>query len=299
MATDYRPTIFRLETDFPLRGELAKREPALLARWQRIALYARQRAQSKGDEKFVLHDGPPYANGNLHIGHALNKILKDVVNRAQQMLGKDAVYVPGWDCHGLPIEWKIEEQYRAKKRSKDEVPIVEFRKECRDFAAGWIEVQRAEFMRLGVLGDWDHPYTTMAFPAEAQIVREIGKFLMNGGLYKGAKPVMWSVVEQTALAEAEIEYHDHTSTTVWVRFPVVQPAHRDLADAAVVIWTTTPWTLPGNRAIAYGAEIDYLSSRCARLARKAWHVSVRSSSLPSGAGRSWNRIRLQGRMSWC
>jgi isoleucyl-tRNA synthetase len=241
-----------------MRGDLPKREPVLLERWQKLDLYRRLRAQSQGREKFVLHDGPPYANGNLHLGHALNKILKDVINRSQQMLGKDANYVPGWDCHGLPIEWKIEEKYRAAKRSKDDVPIVEFRKECRDFAAHWIDVQRAEFKRLGVLGDWDNPYTTMAFAAEAQIAREIGKFLMNGSLYKGAKPVMWSVVEQTALAEAEIEYHDHTSTTIWVRFPVSRPSVPALAGAAIVIWTTTPWTMPGNRAIAYGPDIDYV-----------------------------------------
>ncbi|HEV8016478.1 MAG TPA: class I tRNA ligase family protein, partial [Stellaceae bacterium] len=258
MATDYRSTVFLPQTDFPMRGELPKREPALLARWEEIGIYEKQRARSKGREKFVLHDGPPYANGNLHIGHALNKILKDVISRAQQMLGRDSVYVPGWDCHGLPIEWKIEEEYRAKKRSKDEVPILEFRKECRDFAAHWIGVQREEFQRLGVLGDWKHPYTTMEFSAEAQIVREIGKFLMNGGLFRGAKPVMWSVVEQTALAEAEIEYHDHTSTQVWVKFPVAQPSVPALAGASVVIWTTTPWTLPGNRAIAFNAALDYV-----------------------------------------
>src|SRR5258707_971879 len=258
MATDYRSTVFLPQTDFPMRADLPKREPLLLERWARIDLWRRQRALSKGREKFVLHDGPPYANGNLHIGHALNKILKDLVNRAQQMLGKDANYVPGWDCHGLPIEWKIEEKYRAKKQSKDEIPIVQFRRECREFAAHWIDVQREEFKRLGVIGDWEHPYTTMSFDAEAQIAREIGKFLMNGSLYRGTKPVMWSVVEQTALAEAEIEYHDHTSTTLWVRFPLLGPSHPDLASAVLVIWTTTPWTLPGNRAIAYGADIDYV-----------------------------------------
>ncbi|HXQ52037.1 MAG TPA: isoleucine--tRNA ligase [Stellaceae bacterium] len=257
MATDYRPTVFLPQTDFPMRGDLPKREPALLERWARMDLWGRLRAASKGRPKFILHDGPPYANGNLHIGHALNKILKDVINRAQQMLGHDAVYVPGWDCHGLPIEWKIEEEYRAKKRSKDDVPILEFRQECRDFAQGWIGVQSAEFQRLGVAGDWAHPYTTMSFAAEAQIVREIGKFLMNGGLYKGAKPVMWSVVEKTALAEAEIEYHDHTSDQVWVRFPVARSPLAPLDNVSVVIWTTTPWTLPGNRAIAYGERIEY------------------------------------------
>jgi len=258
MATDYRSTVFLPDTDFPMRGDLPKREPLLLQRWAKMELWQRQREVAAGRPKFVLHDGPPYANGNIHLGTALNKILKDVVNRAQQMLGKDAVYVPGWDCHGLPIEWKIEEEYRARKKSKDEVPIVQFRQECRDFAARWVDVQREEFKRLGVIGDWDHPYSTMSFAAEAQIVREIGKFAMNGGLYRGSKPVMWSVVEQTALAEAEIEYHDHTSTTVWVRFPVAKPSRPELAGAAVLIWTTTPWTLPGNRAIAFGSDIEYV-----------------------------------------
>jgi isoleucyl-tRNA synthetase len=258
MTTDYRPTVFLPQTDFPMRGDLPTREPQLLERWAKIDLWRRQRQVAAGREKFILHDGPPYANGNIHVGTALNKILKDVVNRTQHMLGKDAIYVPGWDCHGLPIEWKVEEEYRAKKKSKDDVPIVQFRKECRDFAAHWIDVQREEFKRLGVIGDWDHPYSTMSFPAEAQIAREIGKFLMNGSLYRGSKPVMWSVVEQTALAEAEIEYHDHTSSTVYVRFAVAKPSRPELAGAAVVIWTTTPWTLPGNRAVAYGADLDYV-----------------------------------------
>ena len=257
MSVDYRATIFLPQTDFPMKAELPKREPVLLARWEQIGLYHRLRAQSVGREKFVLHDGPPYANGDLHVGHALNKTLKDLVVRTQQMLGKDSVYVPGWDCHGLPIEWEIEKQYREAKKNRDDTPIDEFRRECRAFAARWIDIHRTEFKRLGGLGDWDHPYTTMAFEAEAQIVRELGKFVMNGGLYRGARPVMWSVVEKTALAEAEIEYHDHTSTTVWVRFPVVSSPVPALAGAAVVIWTTTPWTLPGNRALAYGAEFDY------------------------------------------
>ena len=263
---DYRATVFLPDTPFAMRADLPKREPAMLARWARLGLWQRQRTASKGRPKFILHDGPPYANGNLHIGHALNKILKDVINRAQQMSGKDAVYVPGWDCHGLPIEWKIEEEYRAKKKSKDAVPVVEFRNECREFARHWIGVQRAEFERLGVIGDWSHPYTTMEFAAEAQIAREIGKFLMNGLLFRGAKPVMWSVVEQTALAEAEIEYHDHTSTQVWVKFPVAKPGHREIKNASIVIWTTTPWTLPGNRAIAYGAEMAYLVLRVREVA---------------------------------
>jgi isoleucyl-tRNA synthetase len=269
MSTDYRPTVFLPKTDFPMRGGLPTLEPKLVERWQRMRLYDKLRAAAKGREKFVLHDGPPYANGDLHLGHALNKILKDVINRAQQMLGKDAPYVPGWDCHGLPIEWIVEEKYRARKQSKDSVPIAQFRQECRDFAAHWVEEQKKQFQRLGVIGDWDHPYTTMSFDAEAQIVRELGKFLCNGGLYKGAKPVLWSVVEQTALAEAEVEYHDHRSNTVWVRFAIVQPSQPALAGASAVIWTTTPWTLPGNRAIAYGGELEYAVLRVDAVGEKS------------------------------
>ena len=257
MTTDYRASVFLPKTEFAMRAKLPEREPAILERWQREDLHARLREASRGREKFILHDGPPYANGHLHIGHALNKILKDVINRSQQMLGRDANYVPGWDCHGLPIEWTIEEKYRKEGRDKDQVPVLEFRRECREFAAHWIEVQRAEFERLGVIGDWQAPYTTMSFAAEAQIVRELGKFLLNGGLYLGAKPVMWSVVEKTALAEAEIEYLDHTSTTIHVRFPVETASQPALAGASVLIWTTTPWTIPGNRAVAYGEDIDY------------------------------------------
>jgi isoleucyl-tRNA synthetase len=266
MPTDYRPTVFLPKTSFPMRGDLPKREPAILARWQAMGLYRRLREASAGREKFVLHDGPPYANGHIHIGHAFNKVLKDVVNRSQQMLGKDAPYVPGWDCHGLPIEWMIEEQYRARNMSKDDVPVARFRRECREFAEHWIGVQSDEFARLGVIGDWLNPYTTLAPSAEAQIVREIGKFLVNGGLYKGSKPVLWSVVEQTALAEAEVEYHDHRSTTVWVRFPITRSGVPALASAAAVIWTTTPWTLPGNRAIAFSAGLDYVALRVDRAA---------------------------------
>ncbi len=259
MSKDYKSTVFLPETDFPMRAGLPKREPAFLERWAEMKLYERLREQSKGREKFILHDGPPYANGHLHMGTALNKVLKDVVNRSQQMMGKDANYVPGWDCHGLPIEWQVEQQYRKAGKNKDEVPVAQFRQECREFAEKWIGVQADEFKRLGVVGDWDHYYSTMAFKAEAQIAREICKFLMNGGLYKGSKPVMWSVVEQTALAEAEVEYHDHTSTTVMVRFAVaVSGGKPDLDGTSIVIWTTTPWTLPGNRAIAFGADIDYV-----------------------------------------
>ena len=212
--------------------------------------------------KFVLHDGPPYANGNIHIGHALNKILKDVVTKSQQMLGFNSNYVPGWDCHGLPIEWKIEEEnYRSKGKTKpdfrDSAAMVAFRKECRAYATHWLNVQREEFKRLGIVGDWDHPYATMSYPAEAQIARELMKFAANGTLYRGSKPVMWSVVEKTALAEAEVEYEDYTSDTVWVKFPVTSPAHGALAGASIVIWTTTPWTLPGNRAISFSPKIAY------------------------------------------
>ncbi len=257
MSGDYKATVFLPRTGFPMKAGLPEAEPQWLARWERIGLWRRLRAESAARPRFVLHDGPPYANGNIHIGHALNKILKDVINRQRQMLGFDANYVPGWDCHGLPIEWKIEEQYRAAGQDKDAVDVIAFRAECRRFAAHWIDVQKEEFRRLGVLGDWDNPYTTMAHEAEAAIVAELGKFLLNGGLYKGLKPVMWSVVEKTALAEAEVEYDDHTSTTVWVRFKVLATAVPEAAGAAVVIWTTTPWTLPGNRAVAYGPEIDY------------------------------------------
>ncbi len=257
MSVDYKATVFLPRTEFPMKGQLPSREPKLLARWKEMGLYGKLRAAAKGREKFILHDGPPYANGHLHIGHALNKILKDMVNRSQQMLGRDVVFVPGWDCHGLPIEWKIEERYRAEGRDKDSVPLLQFRQECREFAAHWVEVQRREFARLGVLGDWDAAYTTMDFGAEAGIVEELGKFLMNGGLYKGAKPVLWSVVEKTALAEAEVEYHDHTSASIVVRFPVAETPVPELKGAAIVIWTTTPWTIPGNRAVAYGEHVDY------------------------------------------
>jgi isoleucyl-tRNA synthetase len=257
MTRDYKSTVFLPRTDFPMRAGLPAKEPELLKRWASMDLYRRLREQSAGRPRFILHDGPPYANGNIHVGHAVNKILKDVINRSQQMLGKDAPYVPGWDCHGLPIEWKIEEKYRAEGKDKDEVPVVQFRAECRAFADRWVKIQTEEFARLGVLGDWERPYTTMTYAAEAQIIREIHKFLLNGGLYKGDRPVLWSVVEKTALAEAEVEYHDHVSTTLWARFPVVSSPVPALAGVNVVIWTTTPWTLPGNRAVAYGEDIEY------------------------------------------
>ncbi|MFN3973010.1 MAG: isoleucine--tRNA ligase [Gemmobacter sp.] len=259
---DYRDTVFLPETDFPMRAGLPAREPGWLDRWARIGVYDRLREGAAGRAPFVLHDGPPYANGHLHIGHALNKVLKDMVVRSQQMMGRDARYVPGWDCHGLPIEWKIEEQYRAKGLNKDDVDVVAFRQECRKFAEGWIGVQREEFKRLGVTGAWDRPYLTMDYHAEAVIAGEFMRFVMNGSLYQGSKPVMWSPVEKTALAEAEVEYHEHQSHQVWVPFPVVSSAASGgdiLAKmkARVVIWTTTPWTIPQNRAVAYGAGIAY------------------------------------------
>ncbi len=253
---DYSRTLFLPKTDFPMRAGLPQKEPEILARWERDDLYGALRQSGRGRPKFVLHDGPPYANGNIHIGHALNKILKDIVVRSKQMAGKDSNYVPGWDCHGLPIEWKVEEEfYRKKGRAKpdfsDPRAIIAFRRECRAYAEHWIAVQREEFKRLGVVGDWDRPYTTMSYPAEAQIAREIFKFVANGLLYRGSKPVMWSVVEKTALAEAEIEYDDYTSDSIYVAFPI------EGDDASVVIWTTTPWTVPGNRAIAFSRRIAY------------------------------------------
>ncbi len=260
---DYSDTLNLPKTDFPMRAGLPRREPDWLKRWEDMDIFAKLREQARDREKFTLHDGPPYANGNIHIGHALNKVLKDMVTRSMQMLGYNSAYVPGWDCHGLPIEWKIEEQYRARGKNKDEVPINEFRQECRDFAQGWLDVQREEFKRLGITGDWDNPYTTMAFDAEATIAAELMKFSMSGQLYRGSKPVMWSVVERTALAEAEIEYHDIESDAIWVKFPVGRMSttgdepRSELMDANVVIWTTTPWTIPANRAIAFNSKLSY------------------------------------------
>jgi isoleucyl-tRNA synthetase len=270
---DYSRTLYLPKTDFPMRGGLPQKEPEILARWTRENLYAALRESGKGRPKFVLHDGPPYANGNVHIGTALNKILKDIVVRSHQMTARESNYVPGWDCHGLPIEWKVEEEnYRSKGKAKpdfrDSAAMVAFRKECRAYAGHWLNVQREEFKRLGIIGDWDHPYATMDYFAEAQIAREQMKFAVNGTLYRGSKPVMWSVVEKTALAEAEVEYEDYTSDMVWVKFPVAQvelASGKDssaavvqaVSDASIVIWTTTPWTLPGNRAISFSSKISY------------------------------------------
>jgi isoleucyl-tRNA synthetase len=272
-APDYKATLCLPRTDFPMRAGLPQREPEWLARWARIGVYDRLRERAAGRPPFVLHDGPPYANGHLHIGHGLNKVLKDMVVRSRQMMGYDARFVPGWDCHGLPIEWKIEEQYRAKGLDKDDVGTVAFRQECRKFAEGWVEIQREEFKRLGVTGAWDRPYLTMDFHAEATIAAEFQTFVMNGSLYQGSKPVMWSPVERTALAEAEVEYHDTTSHQVWVRFPVAgaggidyeeadlaqreKARQQELMTSSVIIWTTTPWTIPQNRAVAFNSSVPY------------------------------------------
>ncbi len=271
-SRDYRDTLFLPETEFPMRAGLPKKEPELLARWAKMDMYNALRETAAGREKFILHDGPPYANGHIHMGTALTKILKDVIVRSKQMAGYDANFVPGWDCHGLPIEWQVEKEFAAKGRKKREVPTAEFRKACRDYAQKWLDIQRAEFKRLGPEGDWDNPYTTMAFKSEAKIAAELLKFAELGLLYRGSKPVMWSPVEQTALAEAEIEYHDHQSTTIWVKFPVkdIHEAYKtngeqqinattehELVGANIVIWTTTPWTIPGNRAICFGPHLRY------------------------------------------
>ena len=246
------------KTAFSMKANLPTREPEILKFWQNINLYNELRKSRKGEEKFVLHDGPPYANGNIHMGTALNKILKDIIVKFHQMNGKDSVYVPGWDCHGLPIEWKIEEQYKKNKKNKNEVPIVEFRKECRAFAEKWIEIHKDQFQRLGVVGDWQNYYSTMSFDAEAQIVRELGKFLKEGSLYRGFKPVLWSTVEKTALADAEVEYQDHKSDTIYASFPVKSSKISELNSSEIIIWTTTPWTIPANRALAYNENLDYL-----------------------------------------
>ncbi|MBE9639896.1 isoleucine--tRNA ligase [Salipiger mangrovisoli] len=292
---DYKDTLNLPQTEFPMRAGLPKREPEWLERWAKIGVYDRLRDKAADGARtpFTLHDGPPYANGHLHIGHALNKTIKDMIVRSHQMMGHDARYVPGWDCHGLPIEWKIEEQYRAKGKNKDEVPIIDFRQECRKFAEGWVDIQREEFKRLGITGNWDDPYLTMAFHAERVIAEEFMKFLMTGTLYQGSKPVMWSPVEKTALAEAEIEYHDHKSHTIWVPFKIVSGGHialpqgedddyagadtellaEALHQARVVIWTTTPWTIPSNKAVAFNPSIEYGLYEVTATPEESW-VSV-------------------------
>src|SRR5690242_811304 len=252
---DYRETLFLPELPgdpFPMRAGLPKKEPERIAYWREIGLYTLLRKDAAARPKYVLHDGPPYANGAIHIGHAENKILKDLVVRAKQMTGYDCDYVPGWDCHGLPIEWKVEEDYRKQGRKKQDVPAVEFRRACRAYADKWIPLQKEEFIRLGIEGDWDRYYSTMSFDAEAAIAREFLRVVRTGLVYRGSKPVMWSPVERTSLAEAEVEYQEKTSPTIWVKFPI-----QGREDVSVVIWTTTPWTIPGNRAISFSPSISY------------------------------------------
>ncbi len=283
---DWRDTVFLPKTDFPMKAGLAAKEPAILERWAKIRLYHKLREARAGRERFLLHDGPPYANGDIHMGHALNKILKDIVVRSQSLMGKDAPYVPGWDCHGLPIEWKVEEAYRAKKLNKDEVDPVAFRAECRAYAEKWVAVQRGQFERLGILGDWDDPYLTMKFDAEARIAAELLKFAESGQLYRGAKPVMWSPVEKTALAEAEVEYEDITSTQIDVAFEITEaPNAPELVGAHAVIWTTTPWTIPVNQALAYGPDVEYLLVRFDEMAGGANTLLIAKDLLDSFGAR--------------
>ncbi|MBI1188355.1 MAG: class I tRNA ligase family protein, partial [Alphaproteobacteria bacterium] len=258
---DYRETLLLPETPFPMKAGLPQREPEILAYWRSIDLYRLLREDGASRPKFVLHDGPPYANGAIHIGHAENKILKDLVVRTRQMTGYDSDYVPGWDCHGLPIEWKVEEDFRSRGRKKQDVDPVEFRRACRAYAEKWIPLQSSEFQRLGIEGDWENYYSTMSFAAEAAIAAEFHKVIRTGLVYRGSKPVMWSPVERTSLAEAEVEYQEKTSPTIWVKFPIQvrvssTPVLAD-HDVSVVIWTTTPWTIPGNRAISYSRHIEY------------------------------------------
>ncbi|MBP6985747.1 MAG: isoleucine--tRNA ligase [Alphaproteobacteria bacterium] len=258
MTTDYKETVFLPKTNFSMRANLPQKEPEILKSWNQKDLFSKMTSIREGARKFILHDGPPYANGPIHIGTAMNKILKDIVNRSYHMMGRQIIFIPGWDCHGLPIEWKIEEEYRKQKKSRHDISVVEFRKECRAYARKWIDVQREQFKRLGVWADWEHPYLTIEKSTEANIVREMSKFLLDGSLYRGERPVMWSVVEQTALAEAEIEHQDHKSLSIFVRFPIATTTEPMFKDAGAVIWTTTPWTIPANRGIAYGQDIDYV-----------------------------------------
>ena len=252
-----KDTLHLPKTAFSMKASLPTKEPQILEKWEKNKIFEKLRKQSKGKEKFILHDGPPYANGHIHMGTALNKILKDIIIRFHQMDGKDSVYVPGWDCHGLPIEWKIEEQYKKKKKNKDEVPIKDFRQECREFAKKWIQIHIKEFKRLGIVGDFDNYYSTMSYDAEAQIVREVGKFLLDGSLYQGFKPVLWSTVEKTALADAEVEYMNHTSNTIFTSFKIKDTKKDFLKDSSIIIWTTTPWTIPANKALAFNNSIEY------------------------------------------
>src|SRR3989338_6584374 len=254
---DYKSTVFLPQTSFSMKANLSQREPDFLNYWKDLDLYKKLRAKSKGKKNFILHFGPPYANGHIHIGHALNSILKDIIVKSYQMKGYDAPLVPGWDCHGLHIEWKIEEAYKEKGLDKEKVPMKEFRKECRDFAENWTAIQKEEFKRLGLIADFDNAYSTMAYETESKIAEQLSEFLLNGSLYRVLKPVMWSVVEKTALADAEVEYHDKTSDSIYVAFETKTSQHDFLQGASFVIWTTTPWTLPANRAIAYAENETY------------------------------------------
>ena len=296
---DWRDTVFLPKTDFPMKAGLAAKEPAILARWAEIGLYQKLREARAGRERFILHDGPPYANGDIHMGHAMNKVLKDIVVRSQTLMGKDAPYIPGWDCHGLPIEWKVEEAYRAKKLDKDQVPVAQFRAECRAYADKWVAVQRGEFERLGVMGDWADPYLTMKYGAEAAIVGELLKFAESGQLYRGAKPVMWSPVEKTALAEAEVEYEDVVSTQIDVAFEIVEaPNAPELVGAHAVIWTTTPWTIPVNQALAYGEGVDYAAVRASDGRVLLLAVELLTASLERAGLGGKSEVRGAGLLVW-
>lgn len=265
--TDYKDTLNLPHTDFPMKANLAQREPAMLEKWKNLNLYKKICEKNAGRPKFILHDGPPYANGELHLGHAINKSLKDIVVKSRQLSGFDAPYIPGWDCHGLPIEHNVE---KKKGKAGQKISFSEFRQACRDYATKQVEIQKAGFIRLGVFGDWDNPYLTMNFHTEADIVRALGKIVENGHMIKGYKPVYWSVVGASALAEAEVEYHDKESFAIDVRFAVAEKdkflaafgAGNTSDPVSVIIWTTTPWTLPSNQAVCLNAELDYALVKC-------------------------------------
>jgi isoleucyl-tRNA synthetase len=258
---NYKKTLNLPHTDFPMKANLVKKEPEILARWENDNLYQRIRLSSKGRKRYMLHDGPPYANGHIHVGTAFNKILKDIIIRSKQMAGFDAPYVPGWDCHGLPIEHKVDMELGERKKSMSR---VEIRRHCRTYAEKFINIQREEFKRLGVSGEWDNPYLTMNYAYEATIAREFGRFALNGSLVRAKKPIYWCISCQTALAEAEVEYHEHTSPSIFVTFPMVSDLSSQYPmlkgkEISIVIWTTTPWTIPANLAIALHPDLDYVA----------------------------------------
>ena len=254
---DYKETLNLPKTDFPMKANLVKREPEMLAGWDEEKLYQKIRESSKGRKRYTLHDGPPYANGNIHMGTAFNKVLKDIIIKSKQMDGFDAPYVPGWDCHGLPIEHKVDQELGGRKRSMSQ---VEVRKYCRQYAEKFVDIQRKEFRRLGVLGEWDNPYLTMSYDYEATIVREFGKFALNGSLYKSKKPIYWCISCKTALAEAEVEYEQHSSPSIFVKFPMISDLGIPRLEGKkvfILIWTTTPWTIPANLAVALHPDLEY------------------------------------------